>query len=313
VPSGGGSGDGHPTVLRVLQLNAWNVEGPWVDRLGEIVALVRHHQPDVIGLQEVVGGADGRTTADIIAERLAAGGSTGWHSAVAVSPYPAEVLGVPEGATWGVGVLSRWSIDATSSRHLRDGYESMWHVLHVSTNGLDVFSTHLTPAAHDGVWRERQALEVDEFVRMVRDPSSPLPAIVCGDFNAAPDSAEMRFFTGLQSLQGRSTYYQDAWAVAGDGTPGYTWHPANPFAAPLHLHPKRCDYVLVGDHFPLNAPSGPGEPPGSGRGKVVHCEVVGANPITGTHASDHYGVLAHITWGRTTSEGLAAPGTRVPG
>lgn len=313
MPTGAGAAGGRLPVLRVLQLNTWNVEGPWVQRLAEIVALVRQHQPDVIGLQEVVGGADGRTTAHIVAEQLTADGPHRWHSAVAVSPYPAEVLGVPEGATWGVGVLSRWPIDSTASRHLRDGYESMWHVLHGSTNGIDVFSTHLTPAAHDGVWRERQALEVDEFVRAVRNPSSPLPPIVCGDFNAAPDSAEMRYLTGLQSLQGRSTYYQDAWAVAGDGSPGYTWDPANPFAAPLHLHPKRCDYVLVGDHFPLNAPSGPGEPPGPGNGKVVQCEVVGANPITGTHASDHYGVLAHITWESADEPGPTARGTGVPG
>lgn len=296
-------------VLRVLQLNVWNVSGPWERRLVEIDAIVSRHQPDVIGLQEVVGVMGGHTTARTLAERLSATGPHRWTAAVAVSPYPTEVLGVDEGATWGVGILSRWSIDATSSRHLRDGYESMWHVLHVSTNGLDVFSTHLTPAAHDGVWRERQALEVDEFVRSARNPSSPLPAIVCGDFNAAPDSAEMRFLTGLQSLQGRSTYYQDAWAVAGDGTAGCTWDPTNPFAAPWHLHPKRCDYVLVGDHFPLNAPRGPGEAPGPGRGKVVHCEVVGATPITGTHASDHFGVLAHVTWDGDRVDS-AAPGTR---
>jgi hypothetical protein len=67
-------------------------------------------------------------------------------------------------------------------------------------------------------------------------------------------------------------------------------------AAPLHLHPKRVDYVLVGDHFPFNAPSAPGAAPGDGTGKVLHCELVGPNPITGTNPSDHHGVFALVAW-----------------
>ncbi len=284
------------TALRVLQLNTWNVEGPWPERLTEITALIRHHAPDVICLQEVVSGADGRSTAHIIAEQATSSGPHRWHVADATTPYPDEVEGVPEGARWGVAVLSRWPITSTSSRLLSDGYPSMWMVVHARTNGLDVFSVHLTPAAHDGVWRERQVLEVDEFVRDRRNPASPLPVIIGGDLNAAPDAAEIRFLCGLQSLDGRSTYYQDAWAVSGDGGPGHTWDPANPFAAPLHLHAKRVDYVLVGDHFPFNAPSAPGAPPGDGTGRVVHCEVVGRVPLTGTHPSDHHGVLALVAW-----------------
>ena len=91
------------------------------------------------------------------------------------------------------------------------------------------------------------------------------PREIVFDSDAQAEYAECRlkarFLTGLQSLEGRSTYFQDAWALAGDGSLGYTWDPANPFAAPLHLHPKRVDYVLVGDHFPFNAPSAPGAAP----------------------------------------------------
>ena len=287
----------HPDeTLRILQLNTWNVEGPWPLRLAEIVAQIGRLDPDVVCLQEVVSGTDGRSSAHVLADSLAAAGSGPWHVAYAGEPYPAEVLGLPEGAFWGVAVLSRWPIDAQHSQLLEDGYPSMWNVLHARTNGLDVYSTHLTPAAHDGVWRERQVLEVDEFVRRHRSPGSPLPVILCGDLNAAPDASEIRFLTGLQSLSGRSTYFQDAWALAGDGGPGHTWDPANPFAAPLHLHPKRVDYVLVGDHFPFNAPSAPGAPPGDGTGRVLHCELVGPAPLTGTHPSDHHGVFAVVAW-----------------
>jgi endonuclease/exonuclease/phosphatase family metal-dependent hydrolase len=283
-------------ALRVLQLNTWNVEGPWVARLGEMVALVRQHRPDVLTLQEVVAGDDGRSSAHILADQLTSAGPHRWSVAHASVPFPDEVLGVPDGSTWGVAVASRWPIEAQHWRVLSDGHASMWLALHARTNGLDVFSTHLTPARHDGVWRERQVREVDSFVRAHRSATSPLPAVIGGDFNAEPDAAEIRFLTGRQSLEGASTYYQDAWAVAGDGSPGHTWVNDNPFAAPLHLHAARVDYVFVGDHYPLNAPAGPGEPPGDGRGKVTRCEVVGHPPLTGIYASDHLGVLCDVAW-----------------
>ena len=205
---------------------------------------------------------------------------------------------MPDDSTWGVAVLSRWPITDIHSARLADGHPSMWMVLHARTHGLDIFTTHLTPALHDGVWRERQVLEVDAFVRAHRAGVSPLPAVLTGDFNAAPDSAEIRFLTGRQSLGERSAYYQDAWAVAGCDGQGATWDDDNAFAAPAHLHPRRIDYVFVGDQFPFNAPSAPGASPGDATGKVVHCEVVGRDPLTGTHPSDHHGVLAEVAWPR---------------
>jgi hypothetical protein len=54
------------------------------------------------------------------------------------------------------------------------------------------------------------------------------------------------------------------------------------------------DYVFVGDHFPFNAPNAPGAESGTGTGKVVACELLGRPPLTGTPASDHWGLLASI-------------------
>ena len=44
-----------------------------------------------------------------------------------------------------------------------------------------------------------------------------MPPILCGDFNAEPDSDEIRFLCSLTALDGRTTFFQDAWRVAGDG------------------------------------------------------------------------------------------------
>ena len=129
------------------------------------------------------------------------------------------------------------------------------------TAGLDVFACHLAAAPQDGLHRQAQVLEIDRSCP--RGPRRPrracrpgsgrtrpaMPAILCGDFNAEPDSDEIRFLSSLTALDGRTTFWQDAWRVAGDG-PGLTqdWR-TNPIAAAMNVHRKRIDYVFVGDPF----------------------------------------------------------------
>jgi Endonuclease/Exonuclease/phosphatase family len=92
--------------------------------------------------------------------------------------------------------------------------------------------------------RERQAVQVADLDARHR---RRLPTIVAGDLNAAPEAASIRFLSGLQTLNGRSVHYSDAWAVAGHG-PGRTRAVDNPVAAaeidrlvgqPGHRRPDR--------------------------------------------------------------------------
>ena len=73
-----------------------------------------------------------------------------------------------------------------------------------------------------------------------------MPPILCGDFNAEPTSDEIRFLTANAVIDGRSTYFQDAWAVIHDRG-GVTWDPANDLAAGANEPPQRIDYVFVGE------------------------------------------------------------------
>ena len=171
-----------------------------------------------------------------------------------------------------------------------------WELFGVRTAGLDVFSTHLAAAPHQGRDRVEQVLAIDAIVAEVRGGAdrvvpgqrrTTMPAIVCGDFNAEPDSDEIRFLTSLGSIGERTTFFQDAWRVAGDGGPGYTqdWR-TNPIAASLNVHRKRIDYIFVGDPFLRVGHAG----------RVLRAEVVAAEAITGVLASDHAGLLAEIVW-----------------
>ena len=71
------------------------------------------------------------------------------------------------------------------------------------------------------------------------------PPILAGDLNADPESTEIRFLRGLTSLAGRSTYFQEAWDVAGDGGRGFTWDHRNSYAAITFEPSRRIDYVLA--------------------------------------------------------------------
>ena len=113
-----------------------------------------------------------------------------------------------------------------------------------------------------------------------------MPAILCGDFNAEPNSDEIRFLTSLTALDGRTTYWQDAWRVAGDG-PGWTqdWR-GNPIGSGMNLPRKRIDYVFVGDPF-WRAGDG---------GRVLSAALAFHEPLTGIVASDHAGLVVDVVW-----------------
>ena len=78
--------------------------------------------------------------------------------------------------------------------------------------------------------------------------------------------------------------FLDAWRVAGDRGPGYTWSHANPFTILDPEPERRLDYIFVG------------YPHDEGAGEAVACHVTGIEPIGGVHPSDHYAVSADLRY-----------------
>ncbi len=229
--------------------------------------------PDVIGLQEVLAFGNESQALEIAAE-------LGYEVAFG----SAHELG--GGVHFGNAVLSRWPIEASHTVRLPDaGTEEERSVLCSlvrSPHGLlPFFVTHLNWKFHEGFAREAQVLELARVLRS-HHHASHLPAVLVGDFNAAPEAAEIRFLKGLQSLQGQSFYLDDAFERAGEGT-GATFDPdRNPFAAQTHEHPRRIDYVFVRGPTP------------TGKGKVLKARVVLTDVVESVVASDHYGVYAEL-------------------
>jgi endonuclease/exonuclease/phosphatase family metal-dependent hydrolase len=278
-------------VLRVLTLNIWNLDGDWRARRRAILAVLRDYDPDVVCLQEVVA-SDRGNQAEWLAVELG-----GWS--VAYAGEPAQ--GRP--ALFGNAVLSRRPIEASASArlpHVPDDHEVQRVAVHARTGGVDVFSVHLSWQLHDAALRERQVVALVRFVAERTDPAAAVGPVVAGDFNAEPDSAAVRYLTGLASIDGASTYFQDAWRLAGDGGPGLTWSNANPHAALDREPERRLDYVFSGFHGT------------TGAGVPLECRVVANEPVDGVWPSDHYGVLAVLADPSEETDGAAHPGGSGP-
>lgn len=247
--------------LRILTLNVWNREGPWQERLKLIKSSVAELNPDVIGVQEA---ADPAHLEEMFGEL----------------GYRGEWFGT----TSGVAIVSRWPLSDRRELWLPpcgDEFGGFALSVCVSTPYGDLPFTSATTAyfmAHQSFKRELQMPALNEFARSTRRDA--LPAILVGDFNSDPESSAIRFLKGLQSLDGRSTYWLDAWEQAGDGTPGFTWSRSNGHAAWAPWPNRRVDYI-----FSMLRRS-------DGAGDLTSCAVTCNLPTNGVWPSDHYGVLA---------------------
>jgi len=265
------------TPLRVLSLNLWHDAGPWKRRAACIRAWIARLEPDLIGFQEVLRGE----AIDLAAELLE---GTEYHfDFVAASPFWRE-----RALHFGNAVATRWPIIERDELRLPESGDGETRAaLSVRIDSplgpISFTCTHLNWKLHQAEVRCRQVAALCEHVLRHR-PKGGFPPLVVGDFNAEPDSDEIRFMTGLHSIDGKSVYFHDAWRVAGEGeqAAGTTWSNRNPYARANHEPDRRIDYVFAG--YPLP----------SGVGLIERCRVVCDDAHDGVWPSDHFGVYAEL-------------------
>jgi endonuclease/exonuclease/phosphatase family metal-dependent hydrolase len=262
-------------MLRCLTLNLWGAEPPLEARMAAVAEGLRALAPDVVALQEV-REVPGQLANQ--AETLARQAGFG-HVFAPATPFG--------GGHEGLALLARDEILEHAdielphagpderrillSARVRHGRGSVW-----------AHTTHLNYRLAHGKQREDQVQAIEAAIA---GRTSDWPQILMGDFNARPESDEIRWLRGQVTLGGRRTYFQDAWDRLHPGEPGWTWARANPYTAKLaFLEPdRRIDYIFV---TPMR---------GDGRGTVHSCTLVFREPAAGqVFASDHFGLLAEV-------------------
>jgi endonuclease/exonuclease/phosphatase family metal-dependent hydrolase len=287
-------------TLRIVTLNVGSLfEAHWDLRAPRIADALLRLAPDVVCLQEVAESSIRPNAAHEIVEQIERLGGDLTHFAYGGLPVTSKLFEDEPDLRFGSAVLACRPVEAVATHALPVEPDDPsvrtigWELFHARVGELDVFSTHLCPAPKDANHRRLQVQEIDRLIKAARgpvdtdpwDPSRPtVPAILCGDFNAEPDSDEIRFLSGFTPLGGVDTFYQDAWRVAGDAGGGFTNDWRNPFGDALNVHRKRIDYVFVGDPFVRRDRAG----------RILECHTVLDEVVDGVPLSDHLGVLAVI-------------------
>ncbi|MGZ3424352.1 MAG: endonuclease/exonuclease/phosphatase family protein [Polyangiales bacterium] len=262
-------------MLRAATLNLWNRCGPYEERMAATRAHLAALAPDVIGLQEVLRARPGIEGPDMAGD-LASGG---YHVAFGSARN--------EPIQFGNAILSRWPIVRQEVLPLPaagDGEPRCLLFAEIDSpfGRIPFFCTHLNWMMHEGHVREEQVRFVVDQVRALAGRGD-FPAIVVGDFNAEPESDEMRFMRGLCSLGRKSVYFADCFLLAGEGEAATFSPKTNPFAWHSLEPERRIDYVYVRG------------PDVMGRGKPLSARRCFDQPIDGTLPSDHYGVIVELS------------------
>jgi endonuclease/exonuclease/phosphatase family metal-dependent hydrolase len=260
--------------LRVVTWNVWGRYGQWRDRQAAIEESLAATNPDIVCLVESWSSAE-TTQAKLVAARL------GVEHHVFAGDW--------DQGDWvsGIGLVSRWPLEVVERRKLRgDDDSGVGEVLAVSIGGdrgpVQLFAVMLDYPLGASVVRQAQVRELAQLISSTTHRRHL--TVVCGDFNAGPDSDEIRMLTGHSATAEPGLVFYDAWEIAGDGTAGITWSNRNPLAAVALYPDRRFDYVLSA------------WPRLGGAGHPTHCELLGVVPDDGLQFSDHYGVLADLRY-----------------
>jgi endonuclease/exonuclease/phosphatase family metal-dependent hydrolase len=269
--------------VRIATLNTWAVRADWERRRAVLRAEFELLDADLITLQETILTRDQDQAHEMLA---------GYHL---VHQTEREADGQ------GITTASRWPIGETVEVDL-----------HVSERTYDFAATSLIAEIHapepvGRIWlvnhlpdwqldhEQERTLQAVVTTRTLSELTARRPGhiIVAGDFDAAPDSDSIRFWTGKHSVDGISVCYRDAWVAAhqdDQGRLGHTFVPDNPYSADWDWPYRRIDYILLGCG-----------PHGGPTLAVNSCQRTFDQPDT--IVSDHFGLVAELRVPPTSTAG----------
>jgi endonuclease/exonuclease/phosphatase family metal-dependent hydrolase len=262
------------STMRVATWNVWGRYGDWEQRQAGIEDTLLEAAPDLVCLVEAWSTPEGSQP-----ERVAA--QLGYDHQFFEGDWQQD------GWVSGIGLVSRWPIATRQRRLLRDERgggtgEALYALIEGERGPIQLIIVALDYPLDGSAVRQGQVRQLAAFITEATRRRHP--TVLCGDFNAGPDSDEMRMLTGKAATAAEGLVFYDAWEIAGDGTPGHTWSNANELAAVAMYPDRRFDYVLSA--WPRRGAAG--HPTG--------CRLLGVLPPKEPQLSDHYGVVADLRY-----------------
>jgi endonuclease/exonuclease/phosphatase family metal-dependent hydrolase len=278
----------------MLTYNVWCRHGDWSARHSVLRGALRELAPDLAVLQETVVQDGYDQVVDLLGDGYQVVHQQGR---------------TPDGV--GASIASRWPIENVRQELLhvspRVNAEEPW-IGSVALADITapapygrLLLVHFKPSWQFDLAYERelQAVAAARMVEAAVAAGGPDHVLLAGDFDAAPDSSMIRFWTGRQSLGDFSVCYRDAWEHVHHMADGHTFVPGNPLQASGEIRQelgRRIDYVLVrADGWgPTLA--------------VTDCSRFLDQPVGGVWASDHFGVAADLApAGQARARHLTSP------
>lgn len=263
--------------LRVATLNAWGIRGDWPQRQRRLTADFAALHADVITVQEVIVTPEFDQAREIL--------GPDYHLAHH-SDRERDGQGISTASRWPIGDVVEVDLNVTDRTAdfactallteilAPPPWGRIWLVNHFPDYQLD--------HEHE---RGRQAVAVATAIQRLTAARAG-HVVIAGDFDADPDAASIRFWTGREALEGMSVCYRDAWASAHPGLDpldpaGHTYVPDNPYSVDWDWPFRRIDYILVG----CGRIGGP---------TLMITSCARTMDQLDTCASDHYGLIAEL-------------------
>jgi endonuclease/exonuclease/phosphatase family metal-dependent hydrolase len=265
--------------MRVITQNILGRQQDWTSRRPVLQAGFAELAPDVVLFQEAILTEDYDQVADLLGER--------YHVVHQAHRTKTGEVGS------GISIASRWPLGVEREIDLQIGARTADFPAGALVVDVrwDEDGPPLLVVNHKPSWatdleyeRESQAVRTARFVAEIVERTGQR-VVLGGDFDAMPDAASVRFWRGVQSLDGYSVSYRDAWELAHGPDPGATFVPSvNPL---MEEHwrtdlDRRIDYLFV-----RCGRAGP-------QLRVTECERVFAGEVAGAWGSDHFGLMAEF-------------------
>ena len=194
--------------MRIVTWNVWGRYGQWQERQTAIEDSLVAVSPDIVCLVESWSTSE-TTQAERVAQRL------GVEHQLFVGDWEQD--------DWvsGIGLVSRWPLSIVERQKLRGVDDSgVGEVLAATVEGergrIQLFAVMLDYPLDASRVRQDQ---IRQLAQLISETSRRRhPVLLCGDFNAGPDSDEIRILTGRSATAARGLVFYDVWEVAGDGT-----------------------------------------------------------------------------------------------